>query len=409
MVNLLKNYLRLVRNRRYFPLWLGQLFSNLGDTLHYIALVVWVYQRTGSSLAVSGAVFFEVVPVILLAPIAGVIIDRFPRKMVLASSDIIRSLLVLALLLTTELWQVYAIITLLTAASVFFNPAVSATLPTLLDEGDLLAANSVSWSTGRFVQIIGSALALGIIEIVGAEAAFIFNSITFFISALLILLLPIPHGNKVTARGWKGFLTDAREGLLFSRRDWFVSRLALVQALASFSVGATSALLVVLAQRHYNLPPGGFGSFIFAIGVGALLGPILLGLFVRNYQRLELLFIPYVIRGIGDMLLAVATAPPIAWLLLFIYGLNTSSGMVIYQTQLQRRIPDVMRGRVFTWLDVIWNVMKIISLGIGGWMAEQANVEVVYYFGGGLLFLSGILGIFLLRHEPGKQGLESPS
>lgn len=94
----------------------------MGDTLHYIALVVWVYQWTGSSLAVSGAVFFEVVPVILLAPIAGVVIDRFPRKAVLADTDIIRSILVLALLLTTELWQIYAIITLLAAASVFFNP-----------------------------------------------------------------------------------------------------------------------------------------------------------------------------------------------------------------------------------------------------------------------------------------------
>ncbi|MCI0398062.1 MAG: hypothetical protein L0322_24470, partial [Chloroflexi bacterium] len=53
---LFAGYARLIRNRRYFPLWLGQLISNLGDTLHYIALVVWVYQRTGSSLVVAGAV-----------------------------------------------------------------------------------------------------------------------------------------------------------------------------------------------------------------------------------------------------------------------------------------------------------------------------------------------------------------
>jgi hypothetical protein len=59
MYHLLANYGRLVRNRRYFPLWLGQLISNLGDTLHYIALVVWVYQRTGSSLVVTGTVFLK--------------------------------------------------------------------------------------------------------------------------------------------------------------------------------------------------------------------------------------------------------------------------------------------------------------------------------------------------------------
>jgi hypothetical protein len=59
MHRLLTSYGQLIRNRRYFPLWLGQLISNLGDTLHYIALVVWVYQHTGSSLVVAGTVFFE--------------------------------------------------------------------------------------------------------------------------------------------------------------------------------------------------------------------------------------------------------------------------------------------------------------------------------------------------------------
>ncbi|MCI0574587.1 MAG: MFS transporter, partial [Chloroflexi bacterium] len=114
--SLFASYARLIRNRRYFPLWLGQLISNLGDTLHYIALVVWVYQRTGSSLVVAGAVFFEVAPVILFAPVAGVVIDRLPRKAVLVASDLARTALVLGLLLATELWQIYAIIFLLTTA-----------------------------------------------------------------------------------------------------------------------------------------------------------------------------------------------------------------------------------------------------------------------------------------------------
>jgi MFS family permease len=395
---LLPYYGRLIRNRRYFPLWLGQLLSNLGDTLHYIALVVWVYQRTGSSMVVAGTVFFEVVPVILIAPIAGVVIDRLPRKAILVGSDVVRALLVLALLLASELWQIYVIVALLAVVGVFFNPAVNATLPTLLDAGDLLAANSVSWSTGRFVQIIASALAAGIIAAIGAEAAFVFNAVTFLISALLLLLLPVPPGHPVPTQGWRGYVADAREGLRFARHDFFVSRLMVVQAMASFSVGATSALLVVLAQDHYRLPPSGFGTLILAIGVGALLGPFLLAVISGgkvNHPRW--LFGPYVIRGIGDVLLAVATAVPIAWFLLFVYGLNTSSGMVTYQTWVQRQVPDVVRGRVFTWFDVVWNVMKVISLGVGAWVAETAGIEAVYYLGGTLLLLSGLTGLFLLQ------------
>lgn len=398
MNTLLSSYRRLIRNRRYFPLWLGQLISNLGDTLHYIALVIWVYERTGSSLAVSGAVFFEVVPVILFAPIAGIVIDRFSRKAILIASDVIRAILVLALLVVTELWQIYAVITLLTTAATFFNPAINATLPTLLDEEDLLAANSVSWSTGRFVQIIGSALAVGVIQAIGVGAMFVVNASTFLISALLLLFLPVPPGRTFPARGWCGFVADASEGLQFARRNRFVTHLIAVQALASLSTGATSALLVVLAQEHYHLPPGGFGSFILAIGVGALLGPVLLTLLTRGTAgRPFWLFIPYVIRGLGDMLLGVASVPALAWLLLFVYGLNTSSGMVLYQTWVQRLVPDRVRGRVFTWLDVVWNVMKVLSLGIGGWLAQQAGIQVVYYLGGTSLILAGLYGVFALR------------
>ena len=119
----------------------------------------------------------------------------------------------------------------------------------------------------------------------------------------------------------------------------------------------------------------------------------------RNVGHPRWLFGPYIIRGIGDVLIAATTAVPIAWFLLFVYGLNTSSGMVVYQTWVQRHVPDVIRGRVFTWLDVVWNVMTIVSLGWGAWLAERASVEAVYYVGGSLLVCSGLAGLVLLRGE----------
>jgi MFS family permease len=354
-------------------------------------------------LVVAGTVLLEIVPVIVIAPVAGVVIDRLPRKAVLIASDLARAALVLALLATTELWQIYAIVALLAATATFFNPAVSATLPTLLDAEDLQAANSVSWSTGRLVQIVGSALAGGLIATFGPVAAFVFNAGTFLMSALLLGLITVPAGRLVPARGWAGFVADAREGLRFARTDDFVSRLMAIQALASFSVGATSALLVVLAGDHYRLPPEGFSGFILAIGLGALLGPFLLAALTREVRQPHWLFGPYIVRGIGDVLLAVNRFVPVAWGLLIVYGLNTSSGMITYQTWLQREVPDAVRGRVFTWLDVVWNVMKILSLGFGGWLAEMAGVAAVYYVGGTLLSVSGWLGLQWLRQPAPSQ------
>ena len=90
-------YSDVIRSPTYLPLWLGQLLSSFGDTLHYIALVVLVFRMTGQGVAVAALVAAEIVPVLLLGPVAGVIIDRFSRKAVLVAADCFRAALVLTL------------------------------------------------------------------------------------------------------------------------------------------------------------------------------------------------------------------------------------------------------------------------------------------------------------------------
>src|SRR5437870_10412899 len=90
-------YLTIIQNRRYFPLWLGQLVSSLGDTLNYIAIVIYVFQLTGSGFDLAKLSLFQIVPILLIAPVAGVVIDRFSRKNVLIAADVVRAVLILAL------------------------------------------------------------------------------------------------------------------------------------------------------------------------------------------------------------------------------------------------------------------------------------------------------------------------
>ncbi len=398
---LLQPYAQILRNRTYFPLWLGQLVSNLGDTLNYVALVVLVYRLSGSGLAVSTTVVFEIVPVLLVAPFAGVVIDRFPRKAILIASDVARALLMLGLIAASETWHVYLVAALLTTATVFFAPTVQAVVPAIVAEDALLAANSVAWSTGRLVQIVASAVAGGLIAAVGTDWAFALNGLTFLVSAALIGRTAIPaHAGQLgegSRRGFSGYLRDARAGLAFARSDPFISRFLPVQALASLGVGATGALLVVLAERHLGLPPAGFAWLLLAIGVGALLGPFLLGVITREYRDARLLFVPYLVRGVGDVLIAVFTPLPVALAILFVYGLNTSTGVVVSNSLLQSQVPEGVRGRVFTLLDVTWNLMRLASLAAGGLLAEELGVRPVYYLGGSLLFAAGLMGLALFR------------
>ena len=405
----LRSYAGVARSPSYFPLWLGQLVSNFGDTLHYIALVVLVYNLTGRGAAVAALVAAEIVPALLLAPLAGVVIDRFSRKGVLIASDLVRAALVATLIWPQGAWHAYAVAAGLAAGNAFFNPTVQAVIPAITSEDQRLAANSVAWSTGRLVQIVASAVAGGLIALIGTDAAFSLNAATFVVSALLIARLRIPaHAGQLAANAKRGlgrYLNDARAGLIFARRDRLVSRLLIVQTLASLGTGATGALLVVLAEGHLRLPPGGFGWLIGAIGAGALVGPLIPNALARDYRDARWLFVPYVVRGAGDVLLAVVTPLPVALLILFVYGLNTSTGMVVFTSTLQGAIPDAVRGRVFTLLDVTWNAARLLSLAVGAVLVDAVGVRAVFWLGGAMLAGAGLLGLGLLgghdfRREP---------
>jgi predicted MFS family arabinose efflux permease len=89
-------------------------------------------------------------------------------------------------------------------------------------------------------------------------------------------------------------------------------------------------------------------------------------------------------------------------LLLGVYGLNTSSGMVAYQTMVQREVPSAIRGRTFALLDVVWQSGRLVSVAAGGAMGATIGVRAVFVIGGALLAMAGIVGVLTLR----SRGLE---
>jgi len=298
-----------------------------------------------------------------------------------------------ALAFTTDAPLAIGLAALMAAAGVPFNPAARALLPSLVEEEALLAANTVSHSTEQATQIIASAGAGGLLLAFGPTPAFCFNAATFLFSVLMLLRIPprLRAEESAASESAGGFWAEARAGLRYARNDVFVGPLLLVQGLASFATGGTSALLVVLASRHLRLQPGEFSWLLLAIGIGALVGPYLLPRLLGPDARL--LFWPYIWRGIGDVLIALFTPLPVALAILFAYGVGTATGAVTYSTVLQRRIPDAVRGRAFATLDVVWAAGEIASIGVAGLLVERIGIAAIYVVGGMILTLAGVIGL----------------
>lgn len=237
-------------NAGYRRLFAAQTISRWGDTVNTVALVVLVFRLTGSGLAVSGVVIAEVVPVLLLAPLAGAVADRLPRVRIMVAADLSRTALAgLLPLADGHVAAVYAIAFGLSAAAVFFNPASAAVLPCIVDERELVAANSGLWSAAVVSQIALAPLGGALVAAWGAPA-FYFNAATFAVSALTLAGLRLARTPApVTSGSWTRRISD---GIRLLARDRLLRLLALVQLLAALSAGATSALLVVFAERRLS-------------------------------------------------------------------------------------------------------------------------------------------------------------
>lgn len=382
---------RLLRTSPDFRrLFAAHTVSRAGDAFNTVALVVLVFDLTGSGVGVAGAVMFEVAPVLLLGPLAGLAADRLPRRRLMAGADVFRAVVALALVIASDsLGVAYTVAFGLSAGAVLFNPAAGSLLPEVVGDDDVVTANSAMWSAAVLAQIALAPMAGLVITHWGVEVAFAVNAATFVASAVLLIGLRAGRTPAdLVVRGWAGVLGGVRA----VRADPLLTRLAVVQVLASMSAGATSGLLVVLAERWLGVGPGGFGLLLAAIGVGAAAGPLLLRRYVRPGDK-RWLFGPFAARGGVDLTLAAVANPAVAGGALVVYGMSTSTGMVAYQSTLQTLVPAEVRGRAFAFYDVAWNTARLASLALGGVIAEVADVRVVYVGAGLLLFAAAAVGL----------------
>jgi MFS family permease len=295
---------------------------------------------------------------------------------------------------------VYALAFGLSAGAVFFNPAAGSLLPALVNDDELVAANSAIWSAAVLSQVLIAPLAGLLTATAGYGWAFAANSATFAISALVLYGLRVSETPRPVTM--IPIWAQAREAARLVGHDRLLRALAVAQALAALSAGATSALLVVLAARRLHISGGGYGLLLAAIAAGAFTGPLVLArLPGHSARRPSVVFAAFGLRGLVDVVLATVTAVPAALAALVCYGIGTSTGNVAFSTVIQSHVADRLRGRVFSAFDLIWQSMRLASLLAGGLLADTVGIRAVYYLGGALMAAAALAGWTLAgSHSP---------
>jgi predicted MFS family arabinose efflux permease len=376
-----------LRHPRFARLLGALTVSTAGDWLYNLALLAFVYDRTGSSAWVGATTAARVLPIVLAGPFGGVVADRFDRRRVMIASDVVRTGLMAALALVAAfalpvvLAPVLAALATLAASP--YPSCVAATTPRLVPDEDLAAANAARTVINPVCIVAGPVLGAVLLLVGPASVAFALNGLTFALSAVLVLTIPAgaafgsPSGSAEQER--PKLLADLRAGagaLLAAPRA-----LRLVGADIGCSViyGAQTVLLLVVAHR-LGLGGEGYGLLLAAIGAGGVLGAVLAGRIPGAERSPRILAAALLGVALPLPLLAVAPDLAAALVLCVVGGMGAVAVEVMCETGLQRTLEPEVVGRAYGFA---------FPAAIGGIVIGSLVAPVLL----GALGLAGALGL----------------
>ncbi|HEY0739062.1 MAG TPA: MFS transporter [Herpetosiphonaceae bacterium] len=408
--------LKTLRERNFALLWTGGIISGFGDWLLLVALPIFVYNLSGSSLATGAMFIIQILPRVLLAPVAGVFVDRWDRKRVMVISDIIRGVVLLSLLFvqsTDLLWIVYLVALVMSSVAQFFGPADSALVPSLVEKENLIAANSLTSLAANLTRLAGPALGGLLMEWIGFNAVIVLDSISFFFSALLIGLITKrataqaqpaedePAATSQLAGIWQEFW----DGLQVVRRDPMLVAIFLVVGLAMPAEGIMQVLLVIFVENILGGSAQHFGLMYSADGIGSLLGSFGIVWAQRTLPPNRLVGVSAILLGLIMVAQFNILSLNVFLILSILVGIVQVGVFVSMTTLVQMRVPEQYLGRVFASFVTVVSLSTLAGLLFASFLGDALSTQSVLNIAAGITIAAGALALVLLRNAARREAL----
>lgn len=393
-------YREVLADRPFLKLVLGHGLSNLGDMMTTTGLALTAFATTGSILAVGAIFAARALPNLVLGLVVGPLIDRWDRKGILLTMDVLRAGLVVSLpfLIGQPLPILLAITLLASSATAVFNPTRSAALPDLIPKRMLLPANAVISVVERVSEILGYTAAAVIIFVGGIPLVFAIDALTFAVSGGLILSISFPSTTPaLRSLGFTAMRSDVRAGLTQITHH---PQLRVIMPFSFFMVAAGSALLplmVPLAVEHLKAGPAGFGLLEASIATGAAAGSLAAG-FLKTVRRGALMLLGALGMGAASILAGISPVLPLAMIFFFAGGIANVVFVIPMITAIQEVTDAPIRGRVFAARFALVQIGILVGTAYASLAISQlpagdgASVGVI--LSGGLMILVAVVFSF---------------
>ncbi|MGH9037244.1 MAG: MFS transporter, partial [Acidimicrobiia bacterium] len=378
---------RVFGSSAYFRLWMAQVVSSLGDWIGLVAIIALAARVSGGSEAAIGLVMAaRMLPGFFLAPLGGVLVDRWDRRRTMVICDLGRAAIVATLPFVDTLPGLFLASFLLEILTLLWSPAKDASVPNLVPPDKLAAANSLSLAAAYgtfpigslvFASMAGLASFLSRFEpLAGLKVdreflALWLDSVTFLASALLITSLSLPRKERRPGErvDWNRTWRELMEGVRFVSTHGVVRSVILGLGVGLMGCGAVVPLGPIYAKEVLGADPSSFGLLMTGLGFGGAIGVLSLSALARRLPTEPVFVAAMLFTGVGLILAtSVSTLAP-AVILTGVFGMGAGVCYVSGFTVIQERVSDDMRGRTFATLYTIIRFCLLLSLAASPWLS----------------------------------------
>ncbi|MEX0904824.1 MAG: MFS transporter [Balneolaceae bacterium] len=415
MKSKIQPYIDLVKNNhQYRRLWLSQVISNFGDWFGILAVYALIQEYSGSELLLGLIIVVKMLSLAFFSPLAGYITDRFNRRSLMIWCDILRGLIVLGFILIISaqmLWLAYVLVALQMVFSAIFEPAKTSSIPNITTSEELVNANILSAASWSIIFTTGMALGGVATAWLGTDVVFLINSVSYLVSAWFIFRAVIPQVKMTDEERYRtrNPLKGIAEGFRYLLNNGHVLRPALAKGTFTMCMGALVYMLIIIAEEVLMMGSIGLGILYAARGVGTGIGPVI-GRRVFKRESGWLRGMGFFMIAGGSMYAFVGGMESVILMGLFVMLAHMASGSnwVMSTVLLQRRAPDVYRGRVFSTEWLLFTLAQSVSVTTAALLLEfniltiRQNMTLFSF----LLIAAGIFWLFKIA--PNEKTVTKP-
>lgn len=371
------------KEKQYQRLFLAGVVNGMGVRFNSVAVLALALQLTGSGLAVGMTLAIRLIPFAFFAPLGGWLADRFSRKTILVTTDLIRIVFALSFLWVhnkEELWIVYLSSFFLAAGEAIYSPTRKSSIPRLVNKEHLMKVNGLEQVLIGIV-LIGGAFSGGIVAFIfGPHVTFWLNAASFLGAAAIISTIRFPENEQVTENN------ELEKELFFAvfKRIILMSAPVLIlficEILIAFMNGIDNVLISVYAVNVYHLGDFGVGLFYGALGIGLTLSYSVANRLRKNFLVTGLVCL--MLEGTFLLLLSRTHLVVFAILLFCLVAFVSGIGNACFDTVLMKEIPEENQGMMFGLLATIGNTILGLSMLLAGVALDFVAPRLLGLIGG---------------------------